>query len=58
LLRDGADLVVASNGGMDWFPSRWLNLSRDPQPTIQIVRTRRPIRARLATPEERDGLWT
>lgn len=58
-LRDGDDfVVVASNGGMDWFPSWWLNLLREPQATIQIGRTRRPIRARQATPEERDRLWT
>jgi len=58
-LRDGDDLVVvASNGGMDWFPSWWLNLMREPRATIQVGRTRRPVRAREATPEERDRLWT
>jgi F420H(2)-dependent quinone reductase len=58
-LRDGDDLVVvASNGGMDWSPSWWLNLLREPHATIQIGRTRRPIRARQATPEERARLWT
>ena len=57
-LRDGDDLVVvASNGGMDWSPSWWLNLLRQPHATIQIGRTRLPIRARQATPEERERLW-
>jgi F420H(2)-dependent quinone reductase len=57
-LRDGEDLVVvASNGGMDWFPSWWLNLSREPRATIQVGRTRRAIRARKATPAERARLW-
>src|SRR3954447_25324229 len=57
-LRDGDDLVVvASNGGMDWFPSWWLNLQREPRATIQVGRTRRPVRAREATPEERARLW-
>ena len=57
-LRDGEDLVVvASNGGMDWFPSWWLNLLREPRATIQVGRTRCPIRAREATPEERARLW-
>jgi F420H(2)-dependent quinone reductase len=57
-LRDGDDLVVvASNGGMDWFPSWWLNLLRDPLATVQVGRRRRAIRAREATPEERARLW-
>jgi F420H(2)-dependent quinone reductase len=57
-LRDGDDVVVvASNGGMDWSPSWWLNLAREPHATIQIGRTRRTIRARRATREERERLW-
>ena len=57
-LRDGEDLVVvASNGGMDWFPAWWLNLLREPRATIQVGRTRCAIRAREATPEERARLW-
>ena len=57
-LRDGDDLVVvASNAGMNWFPSWWLNLSCEPGATIQVGSTRRPIRAREATPEERARLW-
>ena len=58
-LRDGDDLVVvASNGGRDWFPSWWLNLLREPHATIRIGRVRRAVRARQATPEERERLWT
>ena len=58
-LRDGDDLVVvASNGGMDWFPSWWHNLLGEPLATIQVGRTRRAIRAREATPEERIRLWS
>ena len=56
---DGDDLiVVASNGGMDWFPDWWLNLLSDPQATVEIGRTRRRVVARAATPEERARLWT
>lgn len=56
--RDGEDLVVvASNGGMDWFPSWWLNLSHEPRATVQVGRRRRPVTAREATPEERARLW-
>jgi deazaflavin-dependent oxidoreductase (nitroreductase family) len=55
---DGNDLVlVASNGGMDWYPDWWLNLMRDPQATVEIGRTRRRVVARAASPEERARLW-
>jgi deazaflavin-dependent oxidoreductase (nitroreductase family) len=57
-LPDGDDLVVvASNGGMDWFPSWWLNLLHDPLATVQVGPTRYAMRAREATPEERARLW-
>jgi len=56
--RDGEDLVVvASNGGMDWFPSWWLNLSHEPRATVQVGRRQRAVRARETTPEERARLW-
>jgi deazaflavin-dependent oxidoreductase (nitroreductase family) len=56
---DGDDLVVvASNGGMDWYPDWWLNLLSDPQATVEIGRTRRRVVARAASPEERTRLWT
>ena len=55
---DGDDLVVvASNGGMDWFPDWWLNLMSDPRAIVEIGRTRRPVVARRASPEEREPLW-
>lgn len=55
---DDEDLVVvASNGGMDWFPDWWLNLTRDPRATVEIGRSRRAIVARPASPEERERLW-
>jgi deazaflavin-dependent oxidoreductase (nitroreductase family) len=55
---DGDDLVVvASNGGMDWFPDWWLNLMSDPHATVEIGRRRRRVVARTASPEERARLW-
>ena len=55
---DGDDLVVvASNGGMDWFPDWWLNLLSDPRATVEIGRARRAVVARAASPEERERLW-
>jgi deazaflavin-dependent oxidoreductase (nitroreductase family) len=55
---DGDDLVVvASNGGMDWYPDWWLNLIKEPNATIQIGSSRRAVVARQATSEERERLW-
>ena len=55
---DGDDLVVvASNGGMDWFPDWWLNLMSEPRATVEIGRSRRAVVARRAAPEERERLW-
>jgi deazaflavin-dependent oxidoreductase (nitroreductase family) len=57
-LADDDDLVVvASNGGMDWFPDWWLNLEKDPRGTVELGRDRRAVVARAATPEERERLW-
>jgi deazaflavin-dependent oxidoreductase (nitroreductase family) len=57
-LHDGADVVVvASNGGMDWFPAWWLNLERQPAAAIQLGRERRHVTAAKADPERRARLW-
>lgn len=57
-IRDGDDLVVvASNGGMDWFPAWWLNLQQHPAAVIEIGRERRGVTARKADPERRARLW-
>jgi F420H(2)-dependent quinone reductase len=57
-VRDGDDLVVvASNGGRDWFPAWWLNLQRDPAAVVQIGRERRAVAASEADPERRARLW-
>jgi deazaflavin-dependent oxidoreductase (nitroreductase family) len=57
-LTDGENLVVvASNGGMDWFPDWWLNLEKNPRATVDIGRSRRSVVSRPADPEERERLW-
>ncbi|HUK45493.1 MAG TPA: nitroreductase family deazaflavin-dependent oxidoreductase [Gaiellaceae bacterium] len=57
-IRDGDDLVVvASNGGMDWFPAWWLNVQQHPAAVIEIGRERRDVTARKADPERRARLW-
>jgi deazaflavin-dependent oxidoreductase (nitroreductase family) len=57
-IRDGDDIVVvASNGGMDWFPAWWLNLQSDPAAVIQIGGERRAVTATKADPQRRAQLW-
>ena len=57
-LPDGGDLVVvASNGGLPWFPAWWLNLQAQPRATVRVGRVTRAVVARPAAPEERARLW-
>jgi deazaflavin-dependent oxidoreductase (nitroreductase family) len=55
---DGEDVViVASKGGFPRHPAWFHNLMANPDTTVQIGRERRPVHARVATPEERERLW-
>jgi len=55
---DGENLVVvASNGGLEWFPFWWLNVLEHPQATVRVGRSKRAVVARPASPEERARLW-
>jgi deazaflavin-dependent oxidoreductase (nitroreductase family) len=57
-LEDGPRLVVvASKGGTDRHPAWFHNLMAHPDTTVEVGRERRPVRARTATPEERERLW-
>jgi F420H(2)-dependent quinone reductase len=57
-LRDGADVVVvASQGGMASNPAWYLNLSANPDVTIQEGSATTVMRAREATDPERARLW-
>ena len=54
----GEDLVVvASRGGMGTHPAWYLNLLAEPDATVEVGSTRRPVRARPATPAEHRRLW-
>ena len=54
----GADLlVIASNSGRDRHPQWYLNLVADPLAQVQVGRTRRPVRARTTTGDERERSW-
>lgn len=57
-IPDGEDVViVASKGGFPKHPAWFHNLKANPDTTVQIGSERRPVRARVANPEERKRLW-
>lgn len=57
-IKDGDELViVASKGGYPKHPAWFHNLKANPDTTAQVGREKRPVRARVATDEERARLW-
>jgi deazaflavin-dependent oxidoreductase (nitroreductase family) len=57
-VKDDPDVViVASKGGHPRHPAWYHNLRANPDTTVQIGTERRTVRARLATPQERERLW-
>ncbi|MDQ6854453.1 MAG: nitroreductase family deazaflavin-dependent oxidoreductase [Actinomycetota bacterium] len=57
-VQDGdAIVVVASYGGDDRHPQWFLNLRDNPDVEITMNGTTRPMRARVASPEEKAELW-
>lgn len=57
-LADGDDLViVASKGGYPQHPSWYHNLRAHPDTEVQVGPERRAVRARVASPAERERLW-
>ncbi len=55
---DGHPIVIASFGGSDVHPAWYLNLVASPDVEVQLRGGgARPMRARTATPEERERLW-
>jgi deazaflavin-dependent oxidoreductase (nitroreductase family) len=57
-VQDGDQLVlVASYGGDDRHPTWFLNLRDNPQVEITMDGRARRMRARVATPEEKEKLW-
>ena len=58
-VRDGSALViVASRGGDDRSPAWFLNLVAHPEVAASLQgRAATPMRARVATPDERRRLW-
>ena len=58
-VEDGPRLVaIAMNGWEEGHPAWWLNLEAHPDAVVQLAgQEPRPVRARLASGEERDRLW-
>jgi deazaflavin-dependent oxidoreductase (nitroreductase family) len=58
-VQDGASfVVVASKGGEDTHPAWYLNLVAHPDVEVSTRGSqRRPMRARVATAEERERVW-
>lgn len=58
-LREGeAYVVVASRGGDDIHPAWFLNLRDNPAVKVRVIgQPERPMRARIATAEERARMW-
>ncbi len=57
-LEDGEDLaVIASAGGQPTHPSWFHNLIADPDVSVQIGANHTPMRARVASADERARIW-
>jgi deazaflavin-dependent oxidoreductase (nitroreductase family) len=53
-----AIVIVASRGGDDHHPAWFLNLRDKPEVEVKYEgKPKRPMRARIATPQERSALW-
>jgi len=57
-VRDGESyVVIASKGGHPRNPGWFHNLRAHPDTTIQVGAAKHAVRARVATPVERERLW-
>ena len=58
LLSDGAWAIFGSKGGADTDPDWFHNLVAHPDATIEIGTDTVPVKARVATGDERQRIWT
>ena len=57
-IRDGDRyLAIGSNGGDDRTPQWVQNLEANPEATLELLGETFPVRAAIATPEEKKALW-
>jgi deazaflavin-dependent oxidoreductase (nitroreductase family) len=58
-LADGDNLaLIASKGGHPRHPAWFHNLRANPETTVQVGSERRAVRARVASGEERERVWS
>ena len=58
-IRDGDRyLAIASNGGDNRAPQWLQNLQANPEASIEVGGETIPVRATIATPEEKKALWS
>ena len=50
-------VVIPSNAGKERYPSWYFNLRAKPEAQVQVGQERRRVKAREATPQERERLW-
>jgi deazaflavin-dependent oxidoreductase (nitroreductase family) len=50
-------VIVASHGGLPKDPLWYKNLQANPECEVQIKRRKMKMKARVASPEEREALW-
>jgi len=50
-------VVIASNLGKDNHPAWWLNLTAEPNASVQIGRSHFTVHAREAQEDERESIW-
>ncbi|HJQ42757.1 MAG TPA: nitroreductase family deazaflavin-dependent oxidoreductase, partial [Jatrophihabitantaceae bacterium] len=57
-MPDGDNVVlVASQGGLPSNPAWLYNVRKNPDVTVQVMRSVRQMRAHVASPDERERLW-
>jgi deazaflavin-dependent oxidoreductase (nitroreductase family) len=54
---DGRWVIINTNAGNEKVPAWSLNLRADPDAEVEVGRTKRRVRARIAEGEERADLW-
>jgi deazaflavin-dependent oxidoreductase (nitroreductase family) len=57
LVEGDTVVLIASYGGDDRHPAWYLNLRDQPDVELDVKGDRRPMRARVASPEEKAELW-
>ena len=57
IMDNGNYVICASNGGATKHPSWYLNITKTPQVTVEVLDKRMTATAEVATGDERQRLW-